>query len=80
MIVNSFLSTIGYFNETRGSLHVNYKDIVKFTSSNNIKFQRVTVVFKRWISSSTQDQVIFRPVPLPVYDLETYPNGLIFNE
>jgi hypothetical protein len=80
MIVDSFSSTIGYFKETRGSLHANYKDMVRFTSSDDIKFQRVTAVLKRWISSSTQDQAILRPATLPAQDLETLPDGLIFDE
>ena len=80
MIVDSFSSTVGYFKETRGSLHANHKDMARFTSSDDIKFQRVTAVLKRWISSSTQEQAILRPAPLPAQDLETLPDGLIFDE
>lgn len=80
MIVDSFSSTIGYFNETRGSLHANHRDMAKFTSSDDVKFQRVAAVLKIWISVSTQDQAIFRPEPLPAQDLETLPDGLIFDD
>jgi hypothetical protein len=80
MIVDSFSSTIGYFNETRGSLHANHRDMAKLTSHDDIKFQRVAAVLMRWISDSTQDQAIFRPEPLAAQALETLPDGLIFDE
>lgn len=55
-IVDANSATIGYLNETRGSLHANHRNMAKFSSINDTKFQRLASVLERWINDMDDEQ------------------------
>jgi hypothetical protein len=75
-IVDSFSSTIGYFNETRGSLPANHREMAKFSSEHDIKFQRVVSVFKIW----EKDMRTIKSASIQVENVSNLPDSLIFDE
>ena len=79
-IVDSFSSTIGYFKETRGTLHANHKNMAKFSSVQDVNFQGVVLVLRRWIdelgSTRTRDGV----TTASDREISNLPDGLIFDE
>ena len=79
-IVEDFSSTIGYLNETRGSLHANHRDIAKFSSLDDVKFQRVASVLQRWSKEIRESQTM--PDIEANSDAITLsvPDGLVFDE
>ncbi len=56
MVVSSASSTIGYLHETRGSLHANHRNLARFSSMKDIKFQRVVSVLQGWVKESLDKQ------------------------
>lgn len=49
MIVDAVAATLDHFSETRGSIHANHQDIVRFGSVNDIGFRRITAILSNWI-------------------------------
>ena len=56
MVVGSASSTIGYLHETRGSLHANHRNLARYSSMEDIKFQRVVSVLQDWVEESLEKQ------------------------
>ena len=56
MVVGSASSTIGYVHETRGSLHANHRNMARFSSMEDINFQRVVSVLQDWVKESSEKQ------------------------
>jgi PGAP1-like protein len=50
MIVPPAFASIGGLNETRGSLYANHRSMARFSSPNEINFQRVTSVLIQWVN------------------------------
>ncbi|KAL9092274.1 MAG: hypothetical protein Q9165_004448 [Trypethelium subeluteriae] len=78
MIVAPTSSTIGYLHETRGSLHANHRNMAKFSSTADVKFQRVTSVLQDWVNKSLENQ---KPQQNCHVLSDTYelPDGLVFD-
>lgn len=79
-IVDAHSSTIGYFYETRGSLHANHRNMAKFTSVDDVKFQRVASVLSRWIDEFYNTQPLEKFPILAAMSTSNLPDGLIFDE
>lgn len=79
MVVGSASSTIGYFHETRGSLHANHRNMAKFSSIRDIKFQRVVSVLQDWVKKSTAQLHSQKNLQVTNEDF-ALPDGLIFDK
>ena len=79
-IVDSFSSTIGYFKETRETLHANHRNMAKFSSVQDVNFQRVVSVLRRWIDELGQVRTRNGASAASNKDILTLPDGLIFDE
>ena len=73
-IVDDFSSSIGYLDETKGSLHANHRDMAKYASEGDEKFQRVISILRRWL-----DQASFE-LGRPRDEKANIPDDLIFDE
>ncbi|KAI9686045.1 MAG: hypothetical protein M1822_004028 [Bathelium mastoideum] len=77
-IVHPFSSVIGYFNETRSLLHADHRDMAKFTSFEDVNFQRVTAVLEQWMNPSNNPRIhnsaAFNQKAVSL------PDGLIFDD
>ena len=51
-IVDASSYSIGYLYETKSSLYANHRNMAKMSSFNDINFQRVTSVIRRWLDES----------------------------
>ena len=79
MVVGSASATIGYLHETRGSLHANHRDLARFSSAKDIKFQRVVSVLQGWVEESLDKQ--HNQQHLQFSDENpALPDGLVFDE
>ncbi|KAL2044714.1 hypothetical protein N7G274_002488 [Stereocaulon virgatum] len=79
-IVEDFSSTIGYLNETRGSLHANHRDMAKFSSAADVKFQRVVSVLRRWIQEGNKLQSTADTAPNLSPATPSLPNSLVLEQ
>ena len=79
-IVDVFSSTIGYVKETRGTLHANHKNMAKFVSVEDVNFQRVVSVLRRWIDELGQAKTRDGAPAASDKNILTLPEGLIFDE
>ena len=79
-IVEDFSSTIGYMNETRGSLHANHRDMAKFSSADDVKFRRVVSVLRRWIQEESKLQSTADTAPNPSPATPSFPNSLVLEQ
>ena len=79
MVVDSGSSTIGYLHETRGSLHANHRNLARFSSMEDIKFQRVVSVLQDWIEESLEKQHNQQHFQSVEKD-PALPDGLVFDE
>ena len=48
-IVDPFSSAMNHPKETRGMLHANHRNMVKFSSIDDVQFKRVVSVIKQWV-------------------------------
>ena len=79
MVVGSASSTIGYLHETRGSLHANHRNLARFSSTEDIKFQRVVSVLQDWVEESLENQ--HNQQHLQSLDkTPALPDGLVFDK
>lgn len=60
MIVESASSTIGNYRETQGSLYGNHRTMAKFSSPQDVKFQRTAFVLQEWVQIAIRTQSILR--------------------
>lgn len=79
MIVSSASSTIGYLHETRGSLHANHRRMAKFSSTKDIKFQRVVSVLQGWFEEFSEKQHSQQDIQ-DMNEKSVLPDGLIFDQ
>ena len=79
MVVGSASSTIGYLHETRGSLHANHRNLARFSSMEDIKFQRVLSVLHDWVKQSLAQQHNQQHLQSADGTL-ALPDGLVFDE
>ena len=79
MVVGSASSTIGYLHETRGSLHANHRNLTKFSSMEDIKFQRVVSVLQDWVEESLEKQHNQQHLQ-SAEENPALPDGLVFDE
>lgn len=79
-IVEQFSSTIGYLHETRGSLHANHRDMAKFSSIDDVKFQRVQSILDRWIEEMPKLRPLSDVSMGLDREISRIPDGLIFDE
>jgi hypothetical protein len=79
-IVNAHSSAIGYFHETRGSLHANHRNMAKFTSVDDVKFQRVASVLHQWIDEFHNNQSLEKFPVSTAMSTPNLPDGLIFDQ
>lgn len=79
MVVGSASSTIGYLHETRGSLHANHRNLAKFSSMEDIKFQRVVSVLQDWVEESLEKQHNQQHLQ-SAEEIPALPDGLTFDE
>ncbi|KAH8897670.1 hypothetical protein GQ53DRAFT_837506 [Thozetella sp. PMI_491] len=49
LVVDAVSATLDHFAETRGSIHANHRDIVRFGSMDDVGFRRITAVFSNWV-------------------------------
>ena len=79
-IVEDFSSTISYFHKTRGTLHANHRNMTKFSSPGDVKFQRVVSVLRRWLDDIPSSQPISDIAMQSVTEAPSLPDGLVFDE
>lgn len=79
MIVDPASSIIGYLHETRGSLHANHRTMAKYSSTKDIKFQRVVSVLQDWVKESSEKQHSQKNLQ-DVNEKPALPDGLIFDQ
>ena len=79
MVVGSASSTIGYLHETRGSLHANHRNLARFSSVEDIKFQRVVSVLQDWVHKTSEKQRNQQHLHF-ADENPALPDGLIFDE
>ena len=79
MVVGSASSTIGYLHETRGSLHANHRDLARFSSMEDIKFQRVVSVLQDWVEESLEKQHNQQHLQ-STDENSALPDGLVFDK
>ena len=79
MVVESASSTIGNLHETRGSLHANHRNLARFSSMKDIKFQRVVSVLQDWVEESLEKQHNQQHLQ-PAEESPALPDGLVFDE
>ncbi|KAL9627176.1 MAG: hypothetical protein Q9164_007684, partial [Protoblastenia rupestris] len=79
-IVDGFSSTIGYPEETRGTLYANHRDIAKFSSAKDVKFERLASVLRRWIDYSTRPQPVSNNPTRSDSKTPDLPEGSIFDK
>ena len=78
MVVGSASSTIGYLHETRGSLHANHRNLARFSSTEDIKFQRVVSILQDWVEESSEKQHNQQKLQVPDGS-SALPDGLVFH-
>ncbi|MCJ1394529.1 hypothetical protein MMC18_007408 [Xylographa bjoerkii] len=76
-IVDSFSSSIGYSKETRGTLHANHRNMAKFVSVDDVKFQRVVSVLQRWIDDLVEMELRDDSNPKSDEDARNLPDELL---
>ena len=79
MVVGSASSTIGYLHETRGSLHANHRNLARFSSMEDIKFQRLVSVLQDWVEETLEKQRNQQHLHF-ADENPALPDGLIFDE
>ena len=79
MVVGSASSTIGYPHETRGSLHANHRNMARFSSTKDIKFQRVVSVLQGWVKKSLEKQHNQQHLQF-IEETLALPDGLAFDK
>ena len=79
MVVGSSSSTIGYLHETRGSLHANHRKLARFSSMEDIKFQRVVSVLQDWVKASSEKQDNQQHLQ-SADEASALPDGLVFDK
>ena len=79
MVVGSASSTIGYLHESRGSLHANHRNLAKFSSMEDIKFQRVISVLQEWVKESLEQQHNQQHLQ-SADETPALPDGLVFDK
>ena len=79
MVVSSASSTIGYLHETRGSLHANHRNLARFSSMEDIKFQRVVSVLQDWVKESSEKQNDQEHLQF-ADQIPALPDGLVFDK
>ena len=79
MVVGSASSTIGYLHETRGSLHANHRNLARFSSMEDIKFQRVASVLQDWVKESSEKQHNQQHLQF-ADENPALPDGLVFDK
>lgn len=79
MVVGSASSTIGYLHETRGSLHANHRNLARFSSMEDIKFQRVVSVLQDWVKESSEKQHNQQHLQF-ADENPALPDGLVFDK
>ena len=80
MIVGSTSSTIGYINESRSTLHANHRNMAKFSSSDDVNFQRFISVLRRWTTAMDQAQILPRHCSVVESEHAGLPDGLAFDD
>ena len=79
MVVGSASSTMGYLHETRGSLHADHRNLARFSSMEDIKFQRVISVLHDWVKESLAQQHN-QQHRWSADEILALPDGLVFDE
>ena len=79
MVVGSASSTMGYLHESRGSLHANHRNLARFSSIEDVKYQRVVSVLQDWVKESSEKQHNQQHLQSG-NENPALPDGLVFDE
>ena len=76
-IVDASSSTIGSGRETRSSLYANHRNMAKYASAEDINFQRVSSILRRWVEPlSAPPPTSSNQIPAPYNDLDKGPTDI----
>ena len=79
MIVETHSSTIGYLDETTGTIHADHRNMAKFRSADDRGFQSVVAVLHRWLEETNQSQAQPSIAVKSGIQQSKLPDGLIFD-
>ena len=79
MIVETHSSTIGYLDETTGTIHADHRNMAKFRSDDDRSFRNVVAVLHRWLEETNQSQAQPSIAAKSGIQQSKLPDGLIFD-
>ena len=79
MVVETHSSTIGYLDETTGTIHADHRNMAKFHSDDDRGFQSVVAVLHRWLEETNQSQAQPSIAIKSGIQQSELPDGLIFD-
>ncbi len=79
MIVETHSSTIGYLDETTGTIHADHRNMAKFRSDDDRGFQSVVAVLHRWLEETNPSQAQPSITVKSGIQQSKLPDGLIFD-
>ena len=79
MIVETHSSTIGYLDETTGTIHADHRNMAKFRSDDDRGFRNVVAVLHRWLEETIQSQAQPSIAAKSGIQQSKLPDGLIFD-
>ena len=80
MIVEAHSSTIGYLDETAGTIYADHRNMARFRSDDDRDFQNVVSVLGRWLEGTNESQAQPSIAAKSGLQQSKLPDGLIFDE